>query len=401
MPYDEADAIVRLMSSSVDGATPAGLSRKWVRNALQGRTAGATFEALQHFKSACAEVGLKVTVNNLERAVRTIQVRGGVATFPPLYKGVSFNPSSWTGKRREWLLLLDFFALLRNAFKDGLACRSAVFDASLYWVVNLLGEEGLSCEKQEPEQAADEIISFLLESTNEDRFFETMETAKTRNAYLWAIASEFPASNSPQVFTLLDVWKNTGFKRLFAKALKTFCVFDGKWRVKDPVSYERYMPYSPWVTPLVAAEQALLAGYGFQANLAPTSEAVWNRVIDRMAKETRTSPYVIWMYSRDVASSLPYDCIPFFSDSREVIEEKLNTPQAAEVGLAELCAKLVSPFLASQEKLPYCDARKTAKLVYDFASKIDEKAAAFSGEKTPARSLEAMGWLSVFPAGTC
>lgn len=386
-------------------------------------------KALETTTESARQVGLNITVNNVRRAVRAllniwkINVTDEMnkPLFPQLYKGVSFNPktSNESGENQEWLMILDFFAMMRSLQKEfgkqnngQEPIKFAIFDAGLYWIVNLLGKEGIKTTAEKPEQAAREILDQLLSAVQSDKYNSTYKTALARNAYLESIAEQFPANMKPPIFNLLDIWNELGFEEYLAKALLLFCERDetGRWQVKNPIKYERYMPYSPWVTPLVAAEQGIMSKRcGFSSNLAPTSEVAWNTIIDRMCRELNVPQYVIWAYVRSIAEDLPYESIPTFSDNQETVERKLSLPRSIKSKLPELIGRLVSPFLNETEgqKLIQSsngsDMQKTAEIIVSFTSEIERRAnAVLDKTKTlPQKSLANTGWLMAFPPGTC
>lgn len=378
---------------------------------------------LTEITTAARDVGLQMTVNNVRRTIRSmLKIKESNDTdgtqqplFPQLYKGVSFNPKSYSslGGRTEWFMLLDFFSAMRalqkrfqTAGQEKAPVKFAVLDASLYWIVNLLGERGIKTNAETPEKAAKDILSQLQEIVQKNEGTDTYTTAVVRNAYLEAIAGQFPANMKPPVFNLLDVWNESGFEKYLAKALRLFCKRDetGYWKVKNPVKYKRYMSYSPWVTPLVAAETAVLADrYGFRANLAPTSEAAWNKILDQMCRKLKIPPYVIWGYIRTIAENLPYESIPTFSDTPETIKAKINSPESQTSGLPELLRKLVMPFINNGDNSGLPQPSDSVDLIQTFAKRIETKASEILGGMTTlkTRPLANTGWLMQFPAGTC
>ncbi|MBI4994861.1 hypothetical protein HZC21_04445 [Candidatus Peregrinibacteria bacterium] len=386
-------------------------------------------KALETTAESARQAGLNITVNNVRRAVRALLNIWKINAidemnkplFPQLYKGVSFNPktSNESGENQEWLMILDFFAMMRSLQKEfgkqndkQEPIKFAIFDAGLYWMVNLLGKEGIKTTASTPEQAAREILDQLLTAVQNSKYDSTYKTALARNAYLESIAEQFPANMRPPIFNLLDIWNEPGFEEYLAKALQLFCERDetGKWQVKNPIKYERYIPYSPWVTPLVAAEQGIMSKRcGFSSNLAPTSEVAWNTIIDRMCRELNVPPYVIWGYVRSIAEDLPYESIPTFSDTQEIVGEKLGSSRSIRSKLPELIGRLVAPFLdeTNGQKLIKSSSdnniQKTAEIIASFTSEIERKANAVLGKtkKLPQKSLANTGWLMAFPPGTC
>ena len=417
------------------GMTPMDSSPQIIRNAFRGREkriqiAGPmVLAALENISAAAKNVGLNVTVNNLRRAVNGIlniaesndDSENGKPLFPQLYKGVSFNPKTYSTKdgKEEWLMILDFFAMMRTlqqSFSEQdlnkEPIKFAIFDAGLYWIVNLLGKEGIKTTAETAESAAKEIISQLREAVQKSEGSETYDTALVRNSYLEAIAEQFPANMRPPIFNLLDIWNEPGFEEYLARSLSLFCEKDvtRRWQVKKPVKYERYMPYSPWVTPLVAAEQALMGDlYGFRANLAPTSEAAWNSILDTMCRSLKIPPYIIWGYLRTIAENLPYESIPSFCDGEDKIEQKLFAEKSQDVRLPELASRLVAPFIKSEEREKLIiagssnDTKSIAPTIAKFISTIEKRAQDILRQtpRIPQRSLSNTGWLMQFPAGSC
>ena len=395
----------------VGGVAPTGRNAATVEKIFNGCSSEmkeTITASIERFASSAKEAGLTVTVNNLPRTLRYMKRfyvdaasgEPGKSLYPAVYKGVSFNPSTFDGSRREWVMVVDFFSLMMSLTnkcnEEGIVPpKFAVLDASMYWVVNLLGDN-LTVEG-ELDEAADSLIASLIESSCSNQFYDVYETSRTRNAYLRAIADQFPANNTPPVFTLIDVWKTRKFKEYLKKAMQEFCTRDedGKWRVTKSVRYERYMPYSPWVTPLVAAELCLLGNeYGFKANLAPTSEAAWNVMVDAACKATGTAPYVMWSYVRDVGVQLPYSAIPFFSDNKKEFLGKLNSEKAKNSGLQELLSRLLSPFIGKNA---------TDEEIYQWCAGIEREASRLldQGKRLPSTPLNNMGWLLNFPPGIC
>ncbi|MFH0923037.1 MAG: hypothetical protein V1811_03175 [Candidatus Micrarchaeota archaeon] len=429
---NENEYAMRIMNAlpPVDGVEPAGRSARGLAqilssNGLKEREALEIVETVEAVKKASASVGLKITVNDLKRLVGIMKDRciagreEKIPLLPPLYKGVSFNPSTFNSAegRKEWIMLLDFFSFMRSLSKelDSLPfqtppLRYAVFDASFYWIVNLLGEKAIRLDADSPEDAAGQLIGFLKQCTADQRFSDVYEVAKVRNAYMRAVANQFPANIAPPVFGLMDVWEAEGFREILGKTMSLFCKKEnGFWKVADAVKYERYMPYSPWVTPLVSAEQAFMGKYyGFESFLAPTAEAAWNRVVDQACRSVGAKSYVTFMYSRGVASALPYDSIPFFSDGKDEILKKISSQQALESGFPELAVRMISQFNGYDSKalLSNVGSRNlepVAADISDFCSKVDAKSAEFLAREAeiPKLSLQNMGWLMSFPPGIC
>ena len=358
-------------------------------------------------------VGCRLTVNSLGRLAGVFAGRfrgykaGEISLAPPLYKGVSYNPSGqdW----QEWLVLLDFFAIMRRfaeRFSSGQPFPMAILDASLYWVVNQLGEEGLLAVNADLEEAAASIISDLVSKAEcQEPNPEVYRRALSRNCYMRAMAEEFPASLAPRVFSVLDVWREPGFVKFLGAALRNFCEYSGgRWRVVRAVSYDRYMRYSPWGTPLVVAEHAFLAAeYGFRMSLAPIPEAVWNKAVDYMSRATETPLYATLMYQRPSTGEVPYRGFPFFSDGAEVVADKFRNAPA----LLPAVSGLVKPFLPATEVARLGEAVSTGKggvaaeLIVGFTGRVDRRARQLAESGIPPLPLSNMGWLMQFPSRTC
>ena len=325
--------------------------------------------------------------------------------LPPLYKGVSYNPAgaNW----REWLVLLDFFAIMRQfAVRGPARIQTAVLDASLYWMVNLLGKEGLILTSPDSIVAASEMITQLREHVDRKSPDPAVyDIALQRNAYMRAVAEQFPASAAPPVFTVLDVWEDPGFVKFLGVALQNFCAYkNGRWKVTKAVSYQRYMTYSPWVTPLVAAEQTFMAARnGFQLFLAPVQEAAWNKAVDEMSRLTRTRPYAVLMYDRPKSGELAYGDFPFFSDSQPILTLKL----ARNPVLLPIIAGYVAPFLNRavardlREMAQNGHANAAASIIGAFTARIDVRARELYQGGSQSLPLDNLGWLMQFPSGTC
>jgi len=416
----------------VGGVSPAGCTRGTLKSIFSycnvniDRAAPEVLDAIENFKQSASTVGLTLTANDLRRIVESMlenwsinqNESGGlqVPLLPPIYKGASFNPETFNrGIRSEWLVILDLFALMRQVVEDQSRelqpIQFAIMDAGLYWVVNLLEERGINLSSKNPDKAAKEFIDIIIGACQEPRFSSEVKTNQTRNAYLRAIAKQFPANYAPPVFGLMDVWTDLDFNYFLSQALQIFCQFDGRrWRVKNPIQYERYMAYSPWVTPLVAAEQALLAKKNnFRANLAPNTEAAWNRILDKMCSKLKLPKYIIWMYVRRLGVNLSYESIPAFSDSAEIISSKLSQLHAVKNQLGELSVRLVAPFM-DKEWLESClgqlnsqNFNQLGKSIFDFTQLIEKKVdeSMKDNNEIPALPLSNMGWLMKFPAGIC
>src|SRR3989344_3594478 len=355
------------------------------------------------------EVGVELTFH---RPATLLQIMAeqfsreeeGEKILPPLYKGVSYNPAgaNW----REWLVLLDFFAIMRQfAVRGPARIQTAVLDASLYWMVNLLGKEGLILTSPDSIVAASEMITQLREHVDRKSPDPAVyDIALQRNAYMRAVAEQFPASAAPPVFTVLDVWEDPGFVKFLGVALQNFCAYkNGRWKVTKAVSYQRYMTYSPWVTPLVAAEQTFMAARnGFQLFLAPVQEAAWNKAVDYMSRLTRTSRYAVLMYDRPKIGELAYSDFPFFSDSWAEMTLKLNRAPR----LLPIVSGFVKPFLPEAEATELGDlaeggyANAASQRIVSFTSRIDDRARELEFGYQPL-PLDNLGWLMQFPPGTC
>ena len=357
------------------------------------------------------EVGVDLTFHRPATLLNVIAERWplyvdqGCHLLPPLYKGVSYNPAgaNW----REWLVLLDFFAIMRQFAVTGQGrIQTAVLDASLYWMVNLLGEEGLGSTSPDPLVAASEMITQLCGHVDRKSPDPAVyEIALQRNSYMRAVAEQFPASSYPPVFTVLDVWKDPGFAKFLGVAIQNFCRYqNGRWVVTKAVSYQRYMTYSPWVTPLVAAEQTFMAARnGFQLFLAPVQEAAWNKAVDEMSRLTRTPPYAVLMYDRPKSGELAYGDFPFFSDPQPVLTIKLAKNRV----LLPIIAGYIAPFLNREvardlrEMAEHGHVSAAASVINEFTAKVDIRARKLYESGFQTMPLDNLGWLMQFPPGTC
>lgn len=395
------------------GVTPRNRREKAISNVFERHRADedavkTVTQELYEMHCKAVRAGLGLTVNDLARLVGAlcsrleVWRRGDASLFPPLYKGVSYNPA---GKNwREWVLLLDFFAFMRSLAAS--TCESkrpiqtAVLDASLYWVVNLLGEQGIQLTSPSPDKAVEELVAFL-QSLAEQKAPEAgvYEIAAQRNAYMRAIVEQFPARVVPQVFTVLDVWRDPGFISFLSIALANFCAYEnGRWQVKRAVTYERYMMYSPWVTPLVVAEQTFLADRcGFRLFLAPVEEAAWNSAVDIMSRLTGTAYYAMLMYTRPKTADIPYSGFPFFTDTAGAIWDKFRRYP----GLKEVTSDLVRTFLPFPGDLNAVTETDAAEVISDFCNRIHNRATELASEGIPTLPLSNMCWLMQFPPGTC
>jgi len=370
--------------------------------------------------SAANCVGLELTTNETSRVVREKlrEIKTGFP-FPSMYKGVSFNPQTYTLNRGkgEWIVLLDFFSLIRSLLQASTKQKASpprfsILDAGLYWIVNLLGDQGIKLTASTPEKAAQQLLTVLLNSLASQQFDLVIECNRVRNAYLQAIAQQFPANSTPPVFTLKDIWNDPEFLPFLAKALDFFCKKDKKnqWKVINPVNYERYMPYSPWVTPLVTAEQIFVGQkLGVYGILSPTAEAGWNKAIDQFSRFTKTPTFIAWMYTRKLGKTLSYQTVPYFSDNANIIEQKLNQAQMLDPTANQLIINLISPFISKskaqtvQKNLQKNNLKAVAKFIADFLTPIEKQAKEILISEpiiTPT-PLNQIGWLSQFPPGIC
>ncbi len=371
--------------------------------------------------SAVSEVGLQITVNDIGRVVQealqstemNYRNMPNPRAFPAIYKGVSFNPQTYseTRKKGEWIILLDFFSIMRSLINRlPEAPKFFILDAGLYWVINLLGNS-LAPSGATPRQAAEQILQSIATALRSDRFNEVIITNKIRNSYLRAIAERFPANNTPPVVGLKDVWFDPEFLPFLVKSIETFCIRKrSRWQVLNPVSYNRYMAYSPWVTPLAAAETIFIGEkLKVRGILSPTAEAVWNKVNDQFSRVMQATPFTAWMYERRLGKILAYQNIPFFSDSEGVIAEKLVSAQRLDPTAPRLFINLISPFVGKDETskanilLDSGDWKKLASLIYAFLSLIEKRAGQIfeSLGDIPPTPLDQAGWLADFPPGIC
>lgn len=340
--------------------------------------------------SACL-VGLELDTSNF--------VAENLPLMPPFYKGVSYNPQVYSqqGGRRDWLLLTDFFALIRCLQKtlpeNGVRVNKdsfAVLDASYYWFVNLLREESVQIKSGSAGEAAEALVSFLLNATREFKGSAAFEAARVRNAYLRAVANQFPVELRPKVITLTEIWEDPQFPECLASILPLFCKKEigGYWRVFNSVNYERYMPYSPWVTPLIAGEEIFLSKVrSFRGNLVPADEDAWTKIINLACKKANAPEYSFLLYKRKVSKKLPYDSVPFYSDSEAEILSKISSPNALSSGLPELLLQFISPFQTLDLGCLLREARKgnfkpAAKEIFEFSKKVDADAEILLGESS-------------------
>lgn len=372
-------------------------------------------QSIRAVVAACSVVGLTVTVNNIGRVVRESleSAKNPSRPFPSIYKGVSYNPQTYgsgTGKG-EWIVILDFFAILRSIanLNPTNPPRFFVLDAGLYWVANLLGTS-LAPQATTAELAAQKIVSRLAEALKEPRFAEVISTNRIRNAYLRAISELFPANCTPPVMSLRDVWFDPEFLPFLSKALTVFCQQSAKntWSVLRPVAYERYMPYSPWVTPLAAAETIFIGEkLKVRGILSPTAEAAWNKVNDQLSIAMNTTPFISWMYVRKLGKVLSYQSVPFLSDSETTIERKLVAARKLDPTTPSLIVGLMSPFLGEEVKdvreyLKRGDTKQLAASIARFLAPIEKRAnELFTAGDIPVTPLDQAGWLGEFPPGIC
>jgi len=312
-------------------------------------------EVLEVLRRGSCDTGLTLTVDNLHRLVRLLNNKQETC-LPPLHKGVSYNPNAEHGE--EWLMLLDFFALLKSWRNLGVRGKFTILDASWYWMVNQLGD--IPVTHRDPTQAAEQLLRILNEES--ERVQPWLEkTIRQRNSYLHAIATFIPQTD---VITMPDLWKSAGLKKYLTTSLELFCDFKGReWQVTRAASYHRHRPYSPWFTPLVAAEQAYLSSIGYRIRLAPVAENSWGGVMRTVSRTTNTEPYAVLMYDRPRRLKLlTYREVPSFGDSLQDMEEKfLRNPF-----LVSMIGDLVIPFVNDSEKL----SMNPVEAIYDFASDV-------------------------------
>lgn len=383
--------------------------------------------ALREVYEAARSAGLTLTVNDLRRVVRekirelklAQQGKAELMAFPSMYKGVSFNPQTYSLSRGkgEWLVLLDFYSIMRAMLNNSILGNRPlpkfyILDAGLYWVINLMGKEAITVTAATPQDGAQQILSLINRALVNPEFKNIILCNRIRNAYLRSIAGMFPANCMPQVFTLKDVWNDPQFPRYLSESLQAFGQRNnnGRWEVKNPVLYERYMPYSQWVTPLAAAETVFvgekLKVYGI---LSPTAEASWNKVNDMLSRRMKKPAFISWMYTRNLGKILSYDTVPFFSDTSEIINRKFENAMKLDPSTPELILKIISPFVASDTYTAADQALKVGNLkyvseyIYEFIKPIENKATEILKKETeiPAMPLDQAGWLGQFPPGIC
>jgi len=410
----EAMELGKLIASlpKIAGFTPdmSRLESAWLKiQALGKMVVAQVSDTFTTLVDEAREVGVELTFH---RPATLLQIMAeqfsreeeGEKILPPLYKGVSYNPAgaNW----REWLVLLDFFAIMRKLAKGPAQVRTAVLDASLYWMVNLLGESAVVLSSPDPGVAATQLLIQLREQVKRKSPDPAMyNIALQRNSYMRAIAERFPAAFAPPVFTVLDVWNDPGFPKFLAKAIQTFCRYqNGRWKVTKPVSYHRYMTYSPWVTPLVAAEQTFMAARnGFRLFLAPVQEAAWNKVVDELCRLTKTPHYAVLMYDRPKSGELAYSDFPFFSDTQPVLAMKL----ARNPVLLSIVVGYIAPFLPMEVArdlrgmVEHGHINAATDIIYGFTSRIDARARELYRLGFQPMPLDNLGWLMQFPPGTC
>ena len=432
----ENNAIIEQVSNSIPpagGVIPTGRTTRKIKkefkiaNQSMKETGPEVAKAIKSTISAANRVGLELTVNDVSRVVREklreINLRQDnqaiPLSFPTMYKGVSFNPQTYnkTRGKGEWIVLLDFFALMRSLLEKSEEQqlpppRFFVLDAGLYWIINQLGGKEIKLVASSPSSAATKLMNIINLALKQKQFSEIIECNRIRNAYLRAIAQQFPANTPPPVFTLKDVWNDPEFSTFLEKAIKLFCNKDSKnqWKVISPVPYERYMPYSPWVTPLVAAEQIFigekLGAYGI---LSPTAEAGWNKTIDQFSRYMNTPTFIAWMYTRKLGKKLSYQTVPFFSDSAKTIKQKMKKAQKQDPTSNDLVLQLISLFENKEDtktalsNLEKNDFSKVAEFIAGFLSPIEKLTTKIltSEKNIPTSPLDQVGWLAQFPPGIC
>lgn len=365
---------------------------------------------ISNVAKAAADVGLILTINDIRRVVREYLSPG---PFPAIYKGVSYNPQTY-GKNRgrgEWIVIFDFYSILRAMVNQNQTNppRFFILDAGFYWIANLLGDS-LSPNAPSSETAAQQIVQKLAQAMRQKGFSEVVTTNRIRNAYLRAIAEQFPANNAPAVFNLRDVWFDPEFLPFLSRAIDVFCKKNSRnvWRVNNPVPYERYMAYSPWVTPLAAAE-TIFVGEKLKVRgiLSPTAEAAWNKINDQFSRSMNTIPFISWMYMRKLGKVLSYQSVPFLSDSQAVIEQKLISAKKLDPTTPTLIAGLLSPFTGkaafeAQKYIQTNDMRRLSEYIENFLRPIERRASElFDAGAIPPTPLDQVGWLTEFPPGIC
>lgn len=376
---------------------------------------------LSNVTKSATDVGLSLTVNDISRVIREyltgINVRNkskiNSRPFPAIYKGVSYNPQTY-GRNRgrgEWIVIFDFYSILRAIVNQNQTNppRFFILDAGFYWIANLLGD-ALSPNGPSSETAARQIVQKLALAMKQKEFREVIITNRIRNAYLRAIAEQFPANCAPPVFSLKDVWFDPEFPPFLSKAIDVFCRKNARndWSVNNPVPYERYMAYSPWVTPLAAAE-TIFVGEKLKVRgiLSPTAETAWNKVNDQFSRAMNTIPFISWMYVRKLGKVLSYQSVPFLSDSATVIEQKLLNAQKLDPTTPKLIVGLLTPFAGdeaakAQEYVRKNDTKKLSQFIYSFVSPIEKRALDLFNEGTISTTpLDQVGWLAEFPPGIC
>ena len=410
------------------GATEGAITKVFSISGLSIDTNGAeVLRALREVYEAARSAGLTLTVNDVRRVVRekirelklAQQGKAELMAFPSMYKGVSFNPQTYSLSRGkgEWMVLLDFYSIMRAMLNNSILGnrplpRFYILDAGLYWIINLLGKEAITVTAATPQDGAQQILSLINRALVNPEFKNIFLCNRIRNAYLRSIAGMFPANCVPQVFTLKDIWNDPQFPRYLSESLQIFTKRNknGRWDVKNPILYERYMPYSPWVTPLAAAETVFvgekLKVYGI---LSPTAEASWNKVNDVLSRRMKKPTFISWMYTRNLGKILSYDTVPFFSDTVEKIKGKLENAMKLDPSTPQLILKMISPFVASDTYTAADQALKDGNLkyvsgfIYNFIKPIENNATGMLKKETeiPAMPLDQAGWLGQFPPGIC
>lgn len=377
--------------------------------------------SMRNIVNSASNVGLTLTVNNIGRVVREcleslIRTEGDIVNprpFPAIYKGVSYNPQTYGSNRGrgEWVVIFDFYSVLRAIvnLNPTNPPKFFILDAGFYWIANLLGAK-LSPNAISSDAAAQQIIQMLADAIEQESYEEVLLTNRIRNAYLRAIAEQFPANCTPPVFSLKDVWFDPEFLPFLSKAIDVFCRKNARndWSVNNPVPYERYMAYSPWATPLAAAETIFIGEkLKVRGILSPTAEAAWNKVNDQFSRAMKTIPFISWMYVRKLGKILSYQSVPFLSDSATVIEQKLLNAQKLDPTTPKLIVGLLMPFVGasviqSQEFVRTNDMKQLSQFIYEFLRPIEKRASdLFNEGAVPTTPLDQVGWLAEFPPGIC
>lgn len=301
---------------------------------------------------AAKDCGLELTTSDLPLAVRRLS-----SGLPVFFKGVSYNPNNEAGTNeyREWLLLIDFISLMKSITTrlSSDIPRFVVLDAGLYWVVNRIDSARIAPTSPSPEQAAKEMIASIREEVINYQGQSVLETCRVRNAYLRALVSLFPEKDSIATPTLLDVWSDKRFVEYLAIALQRYCHYDGRrWRVIRAVHFDHHGPYSLWVTPLIAAEFSVLASNGVTGYLTPTAEARWNKVVNGMCQSSNLPSFLSLFYLRRIGRGSTYEDMPWFSDTREVLQKKV---ECMSFGQQQALSQLIKPLYRSVDETDLAD----------------------------------------------